>query len=108
MCVILYKKTLLLHLSFICLGFLSDVCFCAGGSHAGHRSPQPDDQPHSPTHFASPGCQEWTPQHGADPAGGRHGRQLCGEEAFHTFYCKPGVSDSGAVRATDGFRVESG
>lgn len=52
----------------------------AGGAHVGERSPQPHDLPRSPTHSAPPGCAQRTLQHRPDPAGGRNGRQLCGEE----------------------------
>lgn len=56
------------------------ILLCAGGVHADQHPPQPHDLPVSPAHPASPGCTERPPQHRPDPAGGRHGRQLCGKK----------------------------
>lgn len=58
---------------------------CAGGAHVGKHSPQPHDLPHSPTHSASPGCTQRTPQHRPDPARGWNGRQLCGKKKNSVF-----------------------
>lgn len=62
------------------------LCLWTGGPHAGERSPKPDDESHPPPHAASPGSTKRTPQHRPDPAGGQHGRQLCGEFKSFCFF----------------------